>query len=568
MDRKVIDSNQPGERASIKASVLPKAQSATRAWIVAALLGSGVPLFAQDAKAEDFCHGNSDCLEEMLDPQGKAEMADAEKGLMEKAKNDLEEHIKNFTFIDALKRREKLVVLDLIKMSVEKPTEFSYTKIRDGFVSIAKRRGGDQSIPSDFKLVLRYGNLITARGTISGSHIDVDLNPQEWIEFSKLEGVAETIRKNRTPNQKKVEAEPLPHGRTPNKKEDYVRPPAEKIDYPTATKALEDMFLAGYAKTALGQDKKEEVFGEKKKDKLLANLLPGPLLDKVGKNAKPEEVLNSQIENFKILLKNRFPGGEDKKASLLLVAGIGRMCRKKVGDGKLDQKKWGILKTLTVQDLLAEFTGDGAMETNLRNLIRNFAGMETEADEKAKAKADAETKKEAEKKAKEDTKPKAEGQPEGEDGKNEQKNDAGVLGGDAGNPEKGTNPDAGIPPKDDKGAKLAEKPDVAPAPWLSLDWLKAELVNEKRPVLMEIGATWCNPCKQLAPELKKVEDKMGDKIRILRVDIDQHKDIQRSMGKSKGIPRLVLFVEGKVIDSDVGQRDASGLMERLKNYVK
>jgi thioredoxin 1 len=70
-------------------------------------------------------------------------------------------------------------------------------------------------------------------------------------------------------------------------------------------------------------------------------------------------------------------------------------------------------------------------------------------------------------------------------------------------------------------------------------------------VLVDFTATWCGPCKRLAPELEAAAAELGDKVKIVKVDVDENPEVAMKYGV-QGIPNLTLFRGGKVIDGAVG----------------
>ena len=72
-----------------------------------------------------------------------------------------------------------------------------------------------------------------------------------------------------------------------------------------------------------------------------------------------------------------------------------------------------------------------------------------------------------------------------------------------------------------------------------------EVINSKQPVLVDFHATWCGPCKQMAPELQRFAQNNKDKLRVIKIDIDKNQQAAQQFN-IQGVPTLILFKEGKV----------------------
>lgn len=73
-----------------------------------------------------------------------------------------------------------------------------------------------------------------------------------------------------------------------------------------------------------------------------------------------------------------------------------------------------------------------------------------------------------------------------------------------------------------------------------------DLINSDTPVLVDFFATWCGPCQMLMPVLKEVKDNMGERVTILKIDVDKNKELATQF-QVRGVPTMVLFQNGKQI---------------------
>lgn len=93
-----------------------------------------------------------------------------------------------------------------------------------------------------------------------------------------------------------------------------------------------------------------------------------------------------------------------------------------------------------------------------------------------------------------------------------------------------------------------------------------EIINGDKPVLVDFFAEWCGPCKMMKPILQELHTRMGDSVRILKIDTDRNPQIASAF-QIQGVPTLMLFKKGKALWRQSGVVQARQLEKIIQQYT-
>lgn len=89
-----------------------------------------------------------------------------------------------------------------------------------------------------------------------------------------------------------------------------------------------------------------------------------------------------------------------------------------------------------------------------------------------------------------------------------------------------------------------------------------EMISGEQLTLVDFFATWCGPCKMMHPILEQLKEKMGDDIRILKVDVDKNEALSMQY-RIQSVPTLMLFKKGEMLWRQSGAMSMNDLMQKI-----
>jgi len=101
---------------------------------------------------------------------------------------------------------------------------------------------------------------------------------------------------------------------------------------------------------------------------------------------------------------------------------------------------------------------------------------------------------------------------------------------------------------------------------INQDDFSNEVLQADKPVLVDFGAVWCGPCKMLDPVVAELAGEWGDKVKVVKVDVDYNPDLAMQY-RVLGVPTLILFVDGQPRERMSGYKPKKHLQKTFEPYL-
>ena len=98
------------------------------------------------------------------------------------------------------------------------------------------------------------------------------------------------------------------------------------------------------------------------------------------------------------------------------------------------------------------------------------------------------------------------------------------------------------------------------------DNFQEEVISSEKPVLVDYWATWCGPCKMVAPIVEEIASEYQEKLKVGKLDVDNNQT-SAAQQNVMSIPTLLIFKDGEVVAQQVGAVTKTQLIEFIEPYL-
>jgi thioredoxin 1 len=107
---------------------------------------------------------------------------------------------------------------------------------------------------------------------------------------------------------------------------------------------------------------------------------------------------------------------------------------------------------------------------------------------------------------------------------------------------------------------------MANLPTVTDETYDKEILQSTDPVLLDLGAEWCHPCKQLDPIVEELAQEWNGRIKVFALDIDSNVNTTMQLGVMS-VPTLILFLDGQPVERITGYQSKERILQKLKPHL-
>ncbi|WJY90770.1 thioredoxin [Corynebacterium confusum] len=101
---------------------------------------------------------------------------------------------------------------------------------------------------------------------------------------------------------------------------------------------------------------------------------------------------------------------------------------------------------------------------------------------------------------------------------------------------------------------------------VTTDNFRSEVIEAGKPVVVDFWADWCGPCKKLSPLLDEIAEELGDKVGVVKVNVEEQRNLA-AMFQIMSLPSVLIFNNGEKVEEFAGLRSKEDILSKINNHL-